>query len=202
MYVRLCLLFCLLIFFGCNRKQVERRPSAFSVSSETKGKVLLNIGAHQQTTEYTCGPSAVLTLLHFLGKDGDEMTMARQMGTDSIQGTTPEQMSAWLNQNGFKASWHEEGSLEMLKENLKNNRPTLVEWSDWGGHWVLVVGYDTRDTDEVADDLIYFADPYDRYDGQPDGVTSFNAERFYYMWYDVLLFERVMQRVYVQVDPA
>lgn len=199
MSIRLFLPVCLLLFFGCTKKQAE--PPVAPVA-EAGSKIMLAVGAHQQTTEYTCGPSAVLTLMRFLGKEGDEMTIASQMGTDSLHGTTPEQMAGWLNQNGFKASWHEEGSLEMLQENLKNSKPTLVEWNDWGGHWVLVVGYDTRDTESISDDVIYFADPYDRYDGQPDGVTSFNAERFYYMWYDALLFGRVMHRVYVQVDPV
>ncbi|MEQ8424317.1 MAG: C39 family peptidase [Cyclobacteriaceae bacterium] len=170
-------------------------------SNNSPGRVLIDLGAHQQSTDYTCGPAAVLTLMNHLGIEGNEMTIAKEMGTDSLHGTTPEEMTNWLNQNGFKASWHEEGSLEMLRNNLKMGKPTLVEWNDWGGHWVLVVGYDTKDTEVLADDEITFADPYDRYDGIPDGITTFNAERFYYMWYDALLFGRVMKRVYIEVTP-
>ena len=168
------------------------------------GKTLLKVGSYQQTTEYTCGPAAVVSLLHYLGREGNEMTITGEMGTSTTKGTTPAQMTDWLNNHGFSAAWNQEGTLELLRENLKNNVPTLVEWSDWGGHWVLVIGYDTRNTADLMDDVIIFADPYDRHDDHKDGYTWFNAQRFYYMWYDALLFGSVMKRVYInaaQVQP-
>ncbi|HRY34218.1 MAG TPA: C39 family peptidase [Bacteroidales bacterium] len=165
------------------------------------GLVFLKTSSYQQTTEYTCGPSAVITLLRHFDKSGDEMTIAGEMGTSSTCGTTPAQMSNWLNSHGFKASWHVNGSLDSLVGNLKKNIPTLVEWSDWGGHWVLVTGYDTRSTPSTSDDVIIFADPYDRHDDNMDGFTWFNAERFYYMWYDALLFGSVMKRIYITAVP-
>ncbi len=165
------------------------------------GLVFLKTSSYQQTTDYTCGPSAVITLLRHYGKTGDEMIIAGEMGTSSTCGTTPAQMSDWLNTHGFKASWHQNGNLDSLVINLKKNIPTLVEWSDWGGHWVLVTGYDTRNTPALSDDVIIFADPYDRHDDNMDGYTWFNAERFYYMWYDALLFGTVMKRIYITADP-
>ena len=140
--------------------------------------------------------------MKYYGKSGDEMTIAKEMGTSTTTGTTPEQMTVWMNAHGFKASWHTEGTLEMLRENLKNNIPVLVEWSDWGGHWVLVMGYDTRNTEDLMDDVIIFADPYDHHDDNKDGMTWFNAQRFYYMWYDALLFGKVMKRIYITATPA
>jgi hypothetical protein len=165
------------------------------------GFTLLNVDSYQQTTEYSCGPASILTLLRYHGKSGDEMTIAKEMGTSTTYGTTPEQMSSWLNEHGFQASWQENGNLDTLTGNLKKQIPTLVEWSDWGGHWVLVVGYDTRNTASTSDDVIIFADPYDRHDDNIDGLTWFNAERFYYMWYDALLFGKVMKRIYISVAP-
>lgn len=170
--------------------------------THSAGKTLLKVDSYQQTTEYSCGPAAVLSLLHHYERSGDELTIAGEMRTSTLTGTTPEQMSNWLNNNGFQASWHEEGSLEMIRENLANKVPTLVEWSDWGGHWVLVVGYDTRNTVSISDDVIIFADPYDRHDDAKDGLTWFNAERFYYMWYDARLFGRYMSRVYIEAEIA
>jgi len=114
---------------------------------------------------------------------------------------TPAQMTNWLNSNGFTASWHENGTLDTLRNNLALNKPTLVEWSDWGGHWVLAVGYDTRNTTDPMDDVIIFADPYDRHDDNSDGFTWFNAQRFYYMWYDALLFGTTMKRIYISAEP-
>jgi hypothetical protein len=170
--------------------------------SPSPGKTLLNISSFQQTTEYTCGPAAVVSLLRYYGKEGDEMTISGEMGTSTTTGTTPEQMTTWLNNHAFTASWHKEGTLEMLRNNLSDNIPTLVEWSDWGGHWVLVIGYDTRNTEDLMDDVIIFADPYDRHDDNKDGYTWFNAQRFYYMWYDALLFGTVMKRIYISAVPA
>jgi len=166
-----------------------------------QGCTLLNVNSYQQTTEYTCGPSAVITLLRYYGREGDEMTIAGEMGTSSANGTTPAQMATWLDSHGFNASWHENGTLDTLVNNLHKQIPTLVEWSDWGGHWVLVIGYDTRNTAYPMDDVIIFADPYDRHDDNNDGMGWFNAERFYYMWYDALLFGKVMKQIYINAVP-
>lgn len=170
--------------------------------SASPGLTLLKAESYQQTTEYTCGPSAVITLLKYYNLNGDEMAIATEMGTSTTCGTTPEQMATWLNNNGFTASWQELGTLEMLRNNLAADKPTLVEWSDWGGHWVLVIGYDTRNTETQSDDVIIFADPYDHHDDHLDGISWFNAERFYYMWYDALLFGSVMRRIYITATPV
>jgi hypothetical protein len=197
----------LVLIFACQKRDTPPPPpehpssSPYYVPDVTRkaspGKRLLNVNSYQQTTEYTCGPAAVVSLLHYLGREGNEMTIAGEMGTSTTTGTTPEQMTTWLNGHGFIASWHQQGTLEKLRENLENNIPTLVEWSDWGGHWVLVIGYDTRNTKDLMDDVVIFADPYDRHDDHQDGYTWFNAQRFYYMWYDALLFGTVMKRIYI-----
>jgi ABC-type bacteriocin/lantibiotic exporter with double-glycine peptidase domain len=158
--------------------------------------------AYQQTTDYTCGPSAVLTLLQYYNRTGDEMQLAREMNTSTTHGTTPENMAGWLRENGFSVAWGENGTLEMIRENLARKVPTLIEWSDWGGHWVVAIGYDTRNTAPISDDVIIFADPYDRHDDRIDGINWFNAERFYYMWYDARLFGKLMYRIYITATPG
>ena len=202
----------LLILTTCTKEtrtppiDTKTETSNFYVTDIKKGMpregfTLLDIRSFQQTTEYTCGP-AVVTLLKYYSLPGEEMTIAQEMGSSTTTGTTPEQMTSWLSAHGFKASWHENGNLETLRNNLKNEIPTLVEWSDWGGHWVLAVGYDTRNTETLSDDVIIFADPYDRHDDNNDGLTWFNAERFYYMWYDALLFGHLMKRIYISASPV
>lgn len=200
-------------FLACHKnKSPEYNPLTsgesvyYSLSLENHplqpGLTLLPVSSYQQTTEYTCGPASVISLLRYYGRTGDEMTIASEMGTSATTGTTPEQMNVWLNQHGFIAQWHQNGSLDTLRTLLSRNRPTLVEWSDWGGHWVLVIGYDTRNTENIMDDVILFADPYDRTDDHPEGVTWFNAVRFYYMWYDALLFGTTLHNVYIDARPV
>ena len=37
----------------------------------------------------------------------------------------------------------------------------MVEWGDWDGHWVAIIGYDNNGTPSIGDDTLIFADPYD-----------------------------------------
>lgn len=190
-------------FTSCDKDLEEESDGYYilQLNSDNPGLTYLETDPYLQTTDYTCGPSAVVTLLRYYGKTGNELQIAKEMGTSEEWGSTPEQMATWLDNNGFMASAKEEGTLEMLQENLAKRIPTLVEWSDWGGHWVLVIGYDTRETESISDDVIIFADPYDYADDSVDGISWFNAERFYYMWYDALLFDRVYHQVYIDAIP-
>jgi len=210
---RLSLLILLFVVFAsCDRKHEVVYRSEEPISSgyyvtnflphlPRSGLTFIPLVSYQQTTEYTCGPASVITLLRYYGREGDEMTIAEEMGTSTTCGTNPDQMTDWLNRNGFTATWKEGGTLELIRENLDAQRPVLVEWSDWGGHWVVAIGYDTRNTTNPMDDVIIFADPYDHHDDNPDGFDTFNAQRFYYMWYDALLFGKVMRRIYILAIP-
>jgi hypothetical protein len=205
--MRLVIISFVLILVGCSKTPVQESTSE-SVdyygqirNAKREGLVMLAASSHQQTTDYTCGPSAVLSLLRFYGLEGDEMSIANEMGTNDEVGTTPEQMTDWLNKNNFTATYHRDGSLEDLRANLEKGMPTLVEWSDWGGHWVMVVGYDTRNTEKLSDDVIFFADPYDQHDDTEDGMTLYNAERFFYNWYDESLFDELIKGIYVTAVP-
>jgi len=203
-----------LLFAACNKKDTEYQSGTndpavsqyyvldIKSAIPRTGLILLNLAAFQQTTEYTCGPAAVVSLLGFYGQTADEMELASEMNTSTTTGTTPENMAIWLENNGFDVTWGEHGSLELIRDNLSKNTPTLVEWSDWGGHWVVAVGYDTRNTENPMDDVIIFADPYDRHDDNMDGIDWFNAQRFYYMWYDALLFGKVMKQVFIVATPV
>lgn len=143
---------------------------------------IIDLRGFQQTTDYTCGPASAVSLLKFYGLKGDEMTLAKQMKSVSGAGTNIANLAKGLEQQGFSVKWALDGSLQMLRANLARKVPTIVGWMDWGGHYVICVGYDDRGTENVYDDLIVFADPADFYDGVRDGLTWFNAKRFESMW--------------------
>lgn len=72
-----------------------------------------------------------------------------------------------------------------LTRHLKQNRPVIAEWSDWDGHWVVIIGIDNNGTpDFCGDDILIFADPYDTSDHWQDGYSIAPLERFFYSWKD------------------
>ena len=176
----------------------------------------------QQTTDYSCGPAALLSVARFYHLPGitadaaTELRIAREAGTrfppglppGGKLGTKPEEMVAWLHTNGFEAKLEFENpprqdgaALRRLRENIRQGIPTLVAWIDLGGHWAVAVGYDDRQNDDPWDDVLILADPYDRYDGVGDGYTFVNANRFYWMWFDAHHFDRETWRVMISVKP-
>jgi hypothetical protein len=164
----------------------------------------------QQVTNYSCGAVAGMTVMSYYGMpvsntDADEDRIAHEMFSNVTEktGINPEQAALWLNRQGMNATWGTGGSRMMLRENLKNGIPTMVEWMDWGGHWVVVVGYDTRGTEIVWDDVIIFADSVDCHDDRVDGITYFNYGEFDAMWFDAHYFpEGMRERVYITAVPG
>ena len=184
----------------------------FSLKSNQK-LILLDIQGYQQTTDYTCAPSAVMSILKYYGllsnKDLNattELKLSQEMGTSEDKGTTPQQIVEWFNNNGFEAHYGINGTIEMIQDNLKKGIPTLVEWIDWGGHWVVVAGYQNLGKHYSDDkDTIFFADP-EAHDNNIDtiyGLTSFNPDRFFSMWFDAQYFNpgNLVRGVYIIAVP-
>ena len=70
----------------------------------------------------------------------------------------------------------------MIQDFLKKGIPVMVAWNDWGGHWQVIIGYDTMGTETTQDDVLIVADSYDTTDHNQDGYGIYPAERFYYNW--------------------
>jgi hypothetical protein len=220
-YIVFLFLFCMVSCTN-NSQRITWFPKFESEKmSHRKGFYFIKgLKAYQQTTEYTCGPAALLALARFYGLPGigedkeTEMKIAREAGTRSADipkeegkpGTKPEEMGRWLEQHGFDVRTEfedkEDGSaLEKLKENIRKGIPTLVEWADLTGHWVIAVGYDDRGNDDPYDDVLIFADSYDKYDDYRDGYSFVNANRFYWLWFDVFYFDKITWRTMITAIP-
>lgn len=189
-------------------------PAALAASENVD--FIPDLKGYQQTTDYTCGPAALLSLAKFYGLPGieenakTEMRIARESGTRdfnfSLPGTKPQEMAAWLEKNGFdvELTFEDKGdgtALQMLRDNIGRNIPTLVEWIDLNGHWAIAVGYDYRNVSDPWDDVLILADPYDRYDDYRDGYSFVNANRFYWMWFDALYFGNITWRTMITATP-
>lgn len=93
--------------------------------------------------------------------------------------------------------------VKWLTYHLKNNRPIMVEWADWDGHWQAIIGYDNNGTPGVGDDMLIFADPYDTSDHAQDGYFVFPLERWFNMWNDRKVAAKPYQlQSYVIIDKA
>ncbi|MBF0544074.1 MAG: C39 family peptidase [Candidatus Riflebacteria bacterium] len=196
-FVGIFLFFFLFPFSFSDFLQAKEKPSST--------KKMLKIKGFQQWNDFTCGPASILTLLNYYGVKGDGKKIAEEMGTLPT-GTHPASITAWLNKNGFDAEWRQntkkDGSrLDLLREYINQGIPILLEWVDWGGHWVVLAGYDDKGTKDTRDDEIFFADPYDIYDGKKNGFTSFNAERFDSMWFDSKSFDIPMEGLHIIAFP-
>lgn len=163
----------------------------------------------QQVTNYSCGAVSAMTVMAYYGRplpntDVEEVRLAHEMNpTVSDQtGINPEQITTWFNHHGWDATWGTNGTYEMLRGNLRNGTPTMVEWIDWGGHWVVLTGYDTRGTETIWDDVVSFADSVDCHDDRVDGITYFNYGEFDAMWFDAHFFPNNMKnRAWVVAVP-
>ena len=178
-----------------------------------KNLTILNVKGYQQTEDYTCGPASIMSLMYYYGmlKDKEmnhetEVRIAKEMGTSEDSGTTPMRMATWLKQHGFDVQSGENGTLDMLQANLKKGIPTIVEWVDWGGHWVVTTGYDVGGKKPSDDkDTIFFADPSAHFDNVKyiNGVTTFNPDRFASMWFDAQYFNpgHLVKGIYIVAVP-
>jgi hypothetical protein len=155
--------------------------------------ILPHYPTYQQTRENTCGPASALTVLWYYGvKDYTEESLAREMKTKPNVGTNPKNMLAFFESLGWKTQsslthpkFEEyDDFMSFVREKLSAGVPIMVENVEWGGHWRVIIGYDTMGTENTLDDVLVMADPYDTSDHQQDGYTVNNAERFYSMWFD------------------
>ncbi len=165
----------------------------FVLKSSRNRVILENYPTYQQTREHTCGPAAVLTVFYWYGvKDYTEMDLAREMNTKPYPvGTNPSDILEFFK----RIDWEVESSLTHSKfeeyddfknfviENLKAGTPILVDNIEWGGHWRVIIGYDTMGTESTLDDVLILEDPYDTCDHKQDGYAVNNGKKFFSMWF-------------------
>ena len=197
----------LLVLLAGNTAFAAPPPSSVSAANYYEMKpnlwyVSLGVKGYQQTTDYTCAPAAVMSLLHWYKllqqkelTSETEMRIAREMGTRDLKSPQPGTTTAEI------VNW-----LELLRSYLNKGIPVLVEWIDWGGHWVVATGYHAAyESPSKGPDTIFFADPASRWanPNNPDGISSFNAWRFRDMWFDAQYLNpgQITRNVYIVAVP-
>ena len=152
--------------------------------------ILPKFATAQQITHYTCGPAAAnMVVKYYKGKTLDEeLDVAKIMGSSKTVGTNTKGMVNYFEKIGWEVhssikdktpdSYKE--FLKFVDSNLKKNTPIIVENVDWGGHWRVIIGYDSMGTAHPSDDVLIMADPYDTTDHNQDGYGIYPAERLMY----------------------
>lgn len=171
----------------------------------------LGVTGWQQTTDYTCGPSSVMSIMRFYGvlnasqmTHETEMAFAKGMGTRSDNGTDPILMAAWLQSVRFGSAWAQGGNISLVRDFLARGQPIVVLWSDWGGHYVASTGYYAGSGDyNDGLDTVFFADPAAHFQNVNNtrGVTGFVSDRMESMWFNLNSGIRTTFGVYVTMVP-
>lgn len=169
------------------------RLDFYNMKSTDTLTILPKFKTIQQTSEWACGVDAALMVLEYYGKMEayDEQSLAKMRPQGEEPGATSLGQAMAIFQQAapelkldttldYGDAIYEEFTLETIQDYLKRGIPVMVAWNDWGGHWQVIIGYDTMGTPTTQDDVIIVADPYDTTDHNQDGYGVYGAERFYY----------------------
>lgn len=169
----------------------------------------------QQTSWWSCGPASIMMVLEHYGALGvwNEESLAALHSDHSAQhiGTCIDQMIEMLDGvGGFDLvttydyqNNPDDINMAFFREQIQAGYPVLVGWNDWGGHWEVVIGYDTMGTEREGDDVLIFADPFDTSDHNQDGYGVLSAERFIcnFTFYDFFPADHMRDKCLIVVKP-
>jgi hypothetical protein len=170
----------------------------------------------QQSSEWSCGVAAAEMVIQYFGMLGtqDEMSLAemRPQGASASATSLAEEMAIFEGVGGFElittkdygSDIRSEFHLSNIRDFVKEGTPVLICWNDWGGHWQVIIGYDSMGTATEQDDVIIVADPYDTTDHNQDGYGVYGAERFFYNFttYNFFNEEEGNELLFIAVRPA
>lgn len=179
-----------------------KHPDFYNMKSSDTFTFLEKFPTIQQTSEWSCGVDSALMVLQYYDKLGsyneETLSQFRSNKLEPEATSLASMIKIFEGVGGFKIEStydykedaYEEISLDMIQSYLKNGVPVMVAWNDWGGHWQVIIGYDTMGTETTQDDVIIVADSYDTTDHNQDGYGIYGAERFYYNWTMYDFFEK------------
>ena len=163
-------------------------PDYYHMQSSDTLTILTGFQTMQQTSEWACGVTSTLMVLNWYDRLGDwnEESLAalrhslEGTGLAGYPGTTLRQaMDIFDGVGGFTYTTnldYEDPSSEVWMDTIQGwlaeGKPVMVCWNDWGGHWQVIIGYDTMGTETQQDDVFT--------DHCQDGYGVLMAERFLY----------------------
>lgn len=192
------------------------RLDFYNMESTDTLTILPKFQTVQQTSEWSCGVTCVLMAMNYYDMLGehDEYSLALLRPQQDTPGATTlgQAIAIFDAVGGFELETtldygedvYTVFDFDFIQEHLAAGIPILVCWNDWGGHWQIIIGYDTMGTEATLDDVLIMADPYDTTDHNQDGYGVYGAERFYYNFtmYDFFSEEDGNDMLFIAVKPA
>ncbi|MDR1361313.1 MAG: C39 family peptidase [Rickettsiales bacterium] len=185
-------------FYGASQHRSSRyykRHDYYNMKSNDELTILPHFKTFQQTSNTSCGAASVLMVLDYYNRldDWDEKNLEELVKLPS-NGKVPGSKSLRNIIEMFKGvgrfdiySTFDAGknvdevfTLKFIRETLAAGNPIIIGWNDFGGHWQVIIGYDTMGTETELDDVLIVADPYDVTDHWQDGYGIYPAIRFIY----------------------
>ena len=170
-----------------------QHPDFFILRSTSTLTLLPEFQTYQQTSEFSCGAASALMVLNYLGYTAAHENQLETLGKmRPYIGMNTKNLVNMFTKLGFATAssltnptpQNYEEFKKFTTRYLQANLPVMVENIDWGGHWRVIIGYDTMGTETLLDDVLILADPYDTADHQQDGYVINNATKFFDMWFD------------------
>ncbi len=189
-----------------NRSRYYVSNDFYNMKSEGSLHLLSHFETYQQTTEYTCGAASALMVLNWFGeKNYHEIAVGQLVESHPCKGSSVENIADFFDLIGWNVEYHADTdkkfeTIEEIErffvETIDSGVPVMVDWVDWAGHWQVLIGIDTCNSESPYDDVLIFADPYDVTDHKQDGYYTFPLGRFLGMWREGACAEK--EKPYVQ----
>lgn len=149
-----------IFIFCCGDASTKKSPS-LNIDSV---KNLIRVPLCRQATNYTCGVSALQSILYYYGDEFREDILAANVAADSYSGTGYLNIADFADSLGYNVEYDTNLTIDYLKNSIDSGIPVIVaiqawtdspqiNWvNDWDdGHYVVAIGYDEYN--------FYFMDP-------------------------------------------
>lgn len=148
---------------------------------------ILRLPDVRQTTDYSCGPTALQAVLGYYGEEHFERDLMELCQADPQEGTPPGRLAEAARKLGFQAEVRQNLTLKDLEDSIEAKVPVMVAAQAWrnedqlqtpweqiwdSGHWMVVVGLDSEH--------VYFEDP-----SILGSLGSIPRQEFLQRWHDV-----------------
>jgi predicted double-glycine peptidase len=118
---------------------------------------MLDFPDSRQAASFSCGASAVQSILVYYGVDMTEVEIQKKVGTEEVFGTHIKRIKKFLDDLGFKYEEATNMTIKDIEKYIDKSIPVMIaiqawpedptidyekDWDD--GHYVVAIGYDDK----------------------------------------------------------